>query len=237
MTGKFLSRSGEEWGRPAAFARRLRTTAVLKGAAACFTIVALGGAGLWFLQRNGLHPTLLAVLGSAAAVSVWVLRTARGSYARLSAGINAERQVARVLRRMRPGLLAHGLMFDGPGGDADHVVAGPYLAVVETKYGNGHWVRNGDRVRVGRNWLHRDPCRQAAGQAAALRRTLDSRGAGGVQPDAVVCVPGLTNPPFQQSGAWVCSLRDLRGVLDSLPRRLAPAETVTTIEALRRSLP
>ena len=166
-----------------------------------------------------------------------VLRSAKGSYARLTAGITAERQVARILRRMRPGLVAHGLMFDGAGGDADHVLAGPYLAVVETKYGNGHWVRNGDRVRVGRNWLHRDPCRQATAQAAALRRTLKGSGGAGVRPDAVVCVPGLTDPPFQQSGAWVCSLRDLRGVLDSLPRRLTSAETRTTIEVLRRSMP
>ena len=232
-----MSRNGEEWGRPAAFARRLRTTAVLKGAAACFSIVALVAAVLWFLQRNGLHPALLAVSAVGAMAALLVLRSARGSYARLTAGINAERQVARVLRRMRPGLLAHGLMFDGPGGDADHVVAGPYLAVVETKYGNGHWVRNGDRVRVGRNWLHRDPCRQATAQAAALRRTLKGSGGAGVRPDAVVCVPGLTDPPFQQSGAWVCSLRDLRGVLDSLPRRLTPAETRTTIEVLRRSMP
>ena len=233
MAGKFLSRRGEVWGRPAAFARRLRTAAVLRGTAACFSIVAL--VGLWFLQRSHMSLLLVSVLAAGVLAALLVLRSVRGSYARLSAGINAERQVARVLRRMRPGLLAHGLMFDGPGGDADHVVAGPYLAVVETKYGNGPWVRNGDSVRVGRNWLHRDPCRQAAAQAAALRRTLG--GGAGVRPDAVVCVPGLTDPPFQQAGAWVCSLRDLRNVLDSLPRRLTPAETGTTIEALRRSLP
>ena len=236
MSGSFLSRGGEEWGRPAAFARRLRTAAVLRGAAACFTVVALGG--LWFLLRSDMSLLLLVVLPAGVAAALMVLRSARAAYGRLSAGITAERQVARVLRRMRPGLLAHGVVFDGAGGDADHVVVGPYLAVVETKYGNGPWVRSGNSVRVGRNRLRRDPCRQAAGQAAALRRTVGKTGnTRGVWVDAVVCVPGLTDRPFQDAGAWVCSARDLRGVLDSLPRRLTPAETRNMVEVLRRCQP
>ena len=194
---------------------------------AALLLVALGG-GAWAAR---LAPSArrdpVALLVVAAGIGTVLLGARR--YHRISArariGGRSERRVEAVLRRLRPYGVANSLLL-GAGGDADHVVVGPGLVVVETKTGRGAVHRVGTTLYAGRRAIPGDPISQALRQARAVSRIV------GYPCDAVVCVVDATTPPFVARGATVCSLAHLPGVLAALPARVGRAEQAVVYRTL-----
>lgn len=127
-------------------------------------------------------------------------------------GAKAERRVGTTLETNESLFaVAHGQMVGG-GGDIDHVVLGPSLAVVETKAGWGHLVILDDgTLQVDDHPIHGDPIKQVRRQAAALSDLLDH------EVVAIVCVPAASNTPRNRDGVVVCNQSQLPGLLSRLP--------------------
>ena len=160
------------------------------------------------------HSKIDVGVGVAVAAVAWYLMvTARTKFSKASVGARSERRVAQEINRQNPVGLGNSLLL-GAGGDADHVVVGPWLVAVETKTGHGHVVASGQTLRAGKRTIPGDPVAQSKRQAAAVGRVA------GTYCDAVVCIPDMTNAPFVDRGVTVCSLRDLGQVLRSTPARL-----------------
>lgn len=132
-------------------------------------------------------------------------------------GATNESRVARVLSKMGPTYLINSAML-GAGGDADHVLIGPCLAVVETKSGHGPLSVRGRSLVVGARPIPGDPVAQAKRQAAAMSKLA------GVYCDAIVCVADTTTPPQIDRGVTICSLAQLQGVVSALPTRVSAIE-------------
>jgi hypothetical protein len=181
--------------------------------------MAAGLAAVWAWDPT--EVTASAVLVGVAALAAAFARHASTGVGRALRGVRAEEQVAAVLRRTGARQVVHGALL-GAGGDADHVVLGPYLAVIESKSGDGH-VRVDDRgLHVESRLVPGNPVSQARRQAAALGRIV-----GGFS-DAIVCVTGMTNPPVRVGNTIVCSARDLKAVVAGLNHRIGSdlADTV-----------
>ena len=190
-----------------ALARRALSDVLLASVASLAAgIVALG---LWSADRRpGAVLVALAALGCG-----WWSRERFADQRRAAVGAAAERRVGALLERVGAAVVVHGALLGG-GGDADHVVAGPCLAAVETKSGRGRLQVDGARVAVGGKVLPRDPVGQARRQAAAVRKLT------GVWCAAIVCVADADGAPVESGGVTVCSATDLPAVLARLPRVL-----------------
>jgi hypothetical protein len=139
--------------------------------------------------------------------------------------MRSERRVGRVLEACGATLVAHGAML-GAGGDADHLVAGPGLVVVETKTGRGQVTATEAGLRVRGRQMPGDPVAQALRQAEALGRLA------GVRAAAVVCVTDMEQGPFIRRGVTVRSLRDLPRVVAGAPRVLSASGAARLAHAL-----
>jgi hypothetical protein len=167
------------------------------------------------------------VLFAAAAVCGSLSKKWMRSSKRAMRGAQSERTVGRTLERAKLGHVLHGLDL-GAGGDADHMLIGHVLAVIETKTGRGEVRYKDGSMSAGSRTIPGDPVRQAQRQAAASRRHT------GLWTNAIVCVPGMTNHPFRAGDGEtiVCSEQDLAAVLRSLPQRLSATEA----DAAQRTL-
>ena len=189
------------------------------------------GAMIWiyrYFPTTHHSPVQLAIAIGATALAVvayGAYRRARSDGRKASVGATSERRVSRVLSRAHPVGLANSLML-GAGGDADHVVVGPWLAVIETKTGRGAVRMEGTTMRAGSRAVPGDPVAQVARQARAVGRLA------GTTCDAVVCIVDATTAPFVDRGVAVCSLADLPRVLAQLPHRVAEANAVQMYENL-----
>lgn len=204
-------------GRPGGYAAHLALQARLRALAAA--LVATGGvlygwSHVGDLQRGGGVPTVAAAaalcvsaLASAAARQFW------GRAAAAAVGARSERRVAQVLTRLSPTALLHSVQLDA-GGDADHLVAGPKLFVVETKTGGGRVSYDDHTLYVNTKALRGNPIAQCRRQALAAKTRFGSFC------DAIVCVVDMTNAPFTVGSVHVCSLADLPAVAAGLPDRL-----------------
>jgi hypothetical protein len=133
--------------------------------------------------------------------------------------------VANTLLGLHPiGLLNSTLL--GAGGDADHIVVGPGLVVIETKTGRGSTRYDGKQMFVGNHAIPGNPVSQVQRQARALRQML------GGYIDAVVCIVDMTNPPYRAETTMVCSLADLPGVIKALPNHLSDEHASRIYETL-----
>jgi hypothetical protein len=208
-------------GRPGAHARRLARRAMLQTALwAGVAVIAATGTLLVGMTQSGAlrNPALGAGIAGALAGAAMTSRY-RAAAARASAGVRAEKQVARALQGCGLVALVHGATLSG--GDADHVALGPVAVVVETKYGRGAIMVEGDKVRVGRRILPRNPLGQVRRQASLVAREI------GRPVDAVVCVSEGTGAPRLIDGVWVCGPRDLVNVFSRLGNRVGRAEAET----------
>lgn len=184
-------------------------------------VVVVGGAVLLALSATALFGAGGLMFGAVAALLAvaWVQVDIRPKLGRLSAGLNAERKVGRMLERCGAIVVLHGLDIDGRGGDADHTVVGPVLAVVETKHGHGKVHVTGDgTVKVGRKTLSRSPLEQVRRQARKVSHVA------GITATPVLCVADATSKPFQRDGVWVCGVDQLGPVLAALPRLFSPEQ-------------
>jgi hypothetical protein len=192
-------------------------------------ILGLAAAGALLLVLHEItffsHPAPLVVLLVLSVVG-WVLfNSAKINRAKALVGAQSERRVAKVLKSLGPvGLLNSALL--GAGGDADHIVVGPWLCVVETKTGRGVVRYNGQQMCAGNKTIPGDPVTQVRRQAAALRQIA------GEYVEAIVCVVDMTNAPYSVGNTKVCSLNDLPEVIHSLSRPLNPARASQLYEHL-----
>lgn len=216
----------DSYGRPGGYATTLAVraatrTAVWAGVAStsvAFAVVStFAGNGPPSVGPFQLIPAVLAAGAGIKAHAVW------GAVGRALVGRRSERRVARAIGRCGATAVVHGALI-GAGGDADHIVLGPSVALVETKTGGGvvHVDGNGRLVTLhsGPRGAHRrtipgDPLGQAKRQADQLSRLARHPA------HAVVCIPDMTNAPFRAGLVVVTSLRDLPKLLAGLPSGLA----------------
>ncbi len=146
-----------------------------------------------------------------------------GSSRRASVGAQAERLVARRIRRVRPAVHRSGVWLRGGSGDLDALVLGPMAAIVEVKYGRGRVrpERSGGLV-VGRRRLPGRPMASLCRNGDVLERHLR------ISVDLVLCVTEMSGRSrrvwYEGRMVRVCSARRLPGVLRSLERRLTAAD-------------
>lgn len=197
-------------GRPGGHAGRLARQRFAR--AALFAAVAAAAVWLGWAVSSLRWPALVVAVAAASATRTWW-----GRCRQAAVGADAERRVGRVLARSGARAVLHSVML-GAGGDADHLLVGPQLVAVETKYGRGRPRYRDGVFTVGGRRLPRDPVLQVRRQAAAVfART-------GVRCDAIVCVSQMTGKPFKVGDVVVCSLRSLAKMLDGVPPRLSDAE-------------
>jgi len=184
------------------------------------------GVLLWFSFDTSFFIPLLLLAAPVCLLAALGVRRFNVEYLKASTGVRAEARVARVLGRCPLVAVVHGALLGR--GDIDHVVLGPRLVAVETKHGRGpvSFDRDGS-LRVGSRRLPRDPVAQARANAARLGERL------GRHADAVVVVVDATSPACRHDGVWVCSLKELPAVIETLPARI----DATTAESFARSLP
>lgn len=126
---------------------------------------------------------------------------------KIGAGLRSERRVASALAGIRGFRVINGVLL-GSGGDADHVVVGSSIVVVETKTGRGVVQPTGKgALRCGERQLPGAPIEQARRQARACAKLV------GAPVGAVVCVTDMTNPPFSDDDVVVASLKDLPDII------------------------
>ena len=212
--------------RPAGqHARSLAIAALVRGTAA--GAVALGSA-LWSVKALAHPPFDTLKIGVPLVVAALFAGLARSEFIKRSKaaiGSRSERRVAKVVAKLGPDFLCNSLMI-GAGGDADHTVLGPCVALIETKTGHGAIrVANG-KLHAGQRTIPGDPLAQARRQAGAIAKIT------GVSCDAVVCIPDATSRPFVSGGVTICSLGDLPAVLRSLEDRLSPERAASIYRRL-----
>lgn len=142
---------------------------------------------------------------------------------RIAAGARSEVRVAETLADdERLGWVVHEVQLAG--GDADHVVVGPGVTVVETKTGRGpgEFVRDGTSVNVavGGKPLKAEGgsvVSQARRQAGLVGDVLAEVGHTDVDVRIVVCVTDMSNGPLTLGDVTVCSVEDLADVVASDP--------------------
>ncbi len=188
-------------GRPGAYSAKLAWKARLNAGAllgAAFVAVAL-------VALAKLPVSVLMFAGIAVFAKPYQVKASKAAV-----GARSERRVARVLARSGYFAVVHGALL-GVGGDADHVVLGKNVALVETKTGKGRVHVNGEGVRVGNRRIPGDPINQARRQAKAVTRHT------GITCTPVLCIVDGFFKPFNYSGVTLTNLADLKAVLDTLP--------------------
>lgn len=205
--------SAQVIGTPAVHARALRREERRKAT------LALGGglmaAGLALLALQATHSLAVAAIPAAASVVAFLaLSGVQTRMGRLSAGIGAEDLVARKLAKAPVAFVVHNATFGA--GDIDHVVVGPALVAIETKYGRGEMGAKSGKLTVGGKLLPRDALSQARSNAQRVSKAL------GTPCTPVVVVSQGTGPVLRIDGVLVCSADQLVSVLDSCPSVVAP---------------
>lgn len=207
-------------GKPARHARKM-----LRGA----RIRLVAGAGA---AAAGLTSAMLSE-STAVTIAAFLLLAAGGATVQhnnvrqkqISAGVRSEARVAKVIERSGAAAVVHGGDV-GRGGDADHIVLGPGVAVVETKTGRGHVRVTGGKLRAGKKTLPGDPVRQVRRQASGLAAIAQQAA------HPIICIPDMTNPPQREGEVVICSLADLPRVLANLPDALRPGNAVGLAERI-----
>lgn len=205
--------STKVFGTTAVYARKLRNEAMLS----CVIHASLLGVallslyvytvfGINFSPLSLAPPFVLFVYAS------YMFSSSKVKYAKASVGVQAEVKVLKTLVRCAPYAVVNGSML-GFHGDIDHIVVGPCLATVETKYGVGKVSFNLDKNLVcGGKVFNGNPVKQAARAASLVSKHS------GFSCNAVLVVTDSTTPPFKtHDGVTVCSLKDLVSVLSSFP--------------------
>jgi hypothetical protein len=194
--------------------------------AASLGVVMLAGGGALLAAS---HSAIAAMLLAAVAVAgIAVVGDSRTRLGKLAAGITAEQRVGRALESLPVTAVVHGALLGA--GDVDHVVIGPQLLAVETKYGRGQvQVRNGSII-VGGRTLQRDPLGQARRNAQMVAK------AAGAPCTPVLALSEGEGPAVLVDGVWVCSPRTLRDVLSRCPTVLTPAAAMRIREQLSREI-
>lgn len=219
-----MSETLVEHGNPGGFARRLAWRARSRAALAMVVSAVCVYIPFQFPVFRG-DGRLLVGLLVAASLSGGLARHWLGASRAAAVGAASERRVAKVLRSLNPVALLHSVDLRA-GGDADHLVLGPWLVTVETKTGAGPVRYTDGKLYVGARQLRGDPLAQCRRQARAARKDVGSFC------DAIVCVVDMENKPFTHNHVTVCSLRDLPGEIRKLTSRVSASAARTHAQRL-----
>jgi hypothetical protein len=208
-------------GTPGAHASALGRQHLLRSAAgAAAAIAGCLAAFLVGVNVGALFPLLAAAGAAAYANHCW--QNAQRAWV----GARSEKRVAKVVNDLGARTVVHGALL-GAGGDADHLVVGPILAVIETKTGRGKVKTRNGHLTVGGRQMPGDPIEQARRQAAAASKRARRNAT------PIVCVVDMTGRPMSIAGVTVCSLGDLPKVLKGLPRPVDPPAHDRLISSLK----
>lgn len=231
-----MSAAPKVFGVPGRHARSLQAISQLRAVASwvLFAVVfagmvRLGGISLLF--ASGSSRVLGFILFAVLVLIATFARNLHIAAARARVGAEAEELVGEVLASSSSVAVVHGALL-GAGGDADHVVLGPSVVVLETKHGRGDVRITENAVFVGRKRLPKDPVSQLRRQTMALKRELN-----GVWVDSVLCITGMTGSPFQARGVTVCNPTDLPLVLSSFRRSINAANAISMARSLSAAKP
>ena len=219
LEGVLVAERRVEHGTPGGFARRLAWRARGRTALAA-VVAAVFVYGPFQVSALRGDSRLLLVCLVVASLAGGLARHWWGAARAASVGATSERRVARELRALKPVALLHSVDLRA-GGDADHLLLGPWVVTVETKTGTGPVRYTDGKLYVGNRPLKGDPLAQCRRQARAARDEVGSFC------DAIVCVVDMENRPFTQNHVTVCSLRDLPGVIRSLSTRVSDSAALT----------
>lgn len=195
---------------------------------------------LWFFAGAGaalafgyiLVPSLWIFWGAGIVVLGAFALKAKDDWGKARIGVKSETKVAKALEKSNAAQVLVNSAMLGAGGDADHVLLGPVVAVVETKTGfNKIRVKDG-RVYSGSKEIAKGAVKQVNRQGDRLSQVL-----GGVPVQRVVCVADGKGKPFQASGVWFCNAESVSEVVRYGPSvlsndRLGPA--VNTVLAVHQ---
>lgn len=148
-------------------------------------------------------------------VALWGRRLANPDAVRAAVGARAEADTATVLERCAPRAVLHSLLL-GAGGDLDHVVVGPCLVALETKYGRGRVSVRDGVVYAGSKALRGDPLAQVRRQASRLTEIVG-------RPSVPVVVISQGVGQVRVDGVIVCGPREVPAVVAAAPKILSPA--------------
>lgn len=200
------------FGVPALYAKKIRNEAMVD----CAKFGALAGISVLvayaYYKYHAKFPLYVLVVPLITCLySLHKYSIARVGYIKASVGIRAEVKVSKILSRCAPHALVNGSLL-GSHGDIDHIVVGPCLVSVETKYGAGPvgLDANGNLV-CGKKLFKGNPIEQARRASAAVSKYT------GFKCNPVVVVTGSTSKPFISNGVTVCSASDLVSVLSAFP--------------------
>jgi len=203
---------GNPGGYASTLARRATWQAVVSIICALSTVWAvyiLGG----FTKPYLPHIALLAIGLIGLLISLIGARSAHTHVTRARIGVTSERRVAATLGNSDSTYLFNGCVV-GPGGDADHIIVGPHLVVVETKTGYGQVYSDSSGLVAGHRRIPGNPVHQVNRQAYAVGRLANTYAT------PIVCVVDMTNPPFTVGPTTVCSLADLPAAIAAAPSPL-----------------
>jgi hypothetical protein len=208
------------YGHPGGYARHLARRAFMRCAIGIAGIVGVIWA-FWALRGFSTPPReeLPLLICTITALAICYIGTRLGftQYGKAAVGAQSESRVGRVLARSGAAVVLNGSMIGG-GGDADHIVLGPPLVVIETKTGYGNVYTRGNELHAGKRRIPGDPIAQVLRQARTLSRQVNTR------VTCVVCVVDMVGPPFVSRQVTVCSLADLTNVMSSAPQALTGAQ-------------
>ena len=127
----------------------------------------------------------------------------------LLSGINGERKVARYLKKGGYDFIFHGYVGSEKNGDCDHLVVGPYIAVIETKNSSGVVRAIGEgRLSVNGRAMHRKPLSQARKEAQSISKVL------GENITPILCITNMLGDPQYLEGVWVCSANHINKIIN-----------------------
>jgi hypothetical protein len=223
----------EVYGRPGGHAGFLARNSALSMAASSVAIIALiwSAFALHALSSPlSAHKGTLLICGIGIALAAITFHVSRIAHAKAAIGANSEKRVAKVLSSLGANVLMNGTLI-GAGGDADHILLGPPLIVIETKTGHGQVTYNDPPnakayVTAGRRQIPGNPVSQVNRQAAALGRITHEYAT------AVVCIVDMENNPFTVGHTTICALRDLPRVLQASSARLDPGRAKSLAQHL-----
>ena len=147
------------------------------------------------------------------------------SFVRFIAGVKAEAEVSKEIRKLKPELLANGLVIDKIG-DCDHLVMDGYIALVETKRGYGYVELIDGALYINKKRMPRNPIAQIEKQAKMLSREF------GVELEKIICITGAKNT-FRHGSIVITGLEGLNQVISNSKHRITPqkAEQIKKIVA------
>jgi len=169
------------WGTPGGYAFTLGFKRSLKSVGFFAGAFSLGAGSIFLFLNDSVPQLILMFLAASSFACFFYARNLWGDAQKAFAGARSEKRASSVILKTKPDFLMNSVLL-GAGGDADHIVLGPKLVVIETKTGRGKVSYKDGVMRAGTKKIPGDPVAQANRQALALSKESNTFAS------AIVCV-------------------------------------------------